>query len=234
MKNQQEREAELVKAQEKLKQEAIAKWRVEDQLNLPEEFGTSVCFHHRDPGECKPYVSVAVLTATHGGGIPVRQALELIQRFHDEGTILMVPRWRTPGFSPVWMPDDCNHSRLNPGAEQVGEAQVELTSLGSARFRCRELAFWIRLCDVDEEAAEINLNLSHLPSSWECRPNFKGFSTIDGACTSVTLGAPEGLPGAYVRVGNVLGSRDSWRAETYWGTTEEFISQLLEAGIPAC
>jgi hypothetical protein len=228
---QEEREAALAAEQEKERQEARVKWRVLDFLDLGDSLWTSVCWHNRKEGsELKPFASVSVSLANSighcAGALGTRAALSILRRFQARGDIQTVPMWQEPGFSAVWWPDECNCSRLKKGAEKVGEAQIELTATGNSQYHARSLAFWVRLPDGDREFVELHLNLDRLPKPWEHHPKFTGFSRHDGSVTSLELAPPPGLGGgACIRKG--LGSPGSWRSETYWTTSEDFISQLL-------
>ena len=230
METNEERELSLTLRQERERYEERAKWRILDYLDLGSDVRTSVCAH---PGKepLKPNFSVSVYSKTFPSGLEPRRGLRILDHIDARMTIPSVGRWKEgQHVSDVWMPMECNFSRIKPGADEVGSAQVELTENGNSKFRVRKVSFWIQMPDGRKEFVELTLQLSTLPTSWTVNPLYTACDPHSGDCAvRGTLEKPSGLPTAYVRVG--MGAADSWRVKTYWNTVDEFRKELLGAGI---
>jgi hypothetical protein len=223
------REAELLDRHKKELEESRAIWSVSDYLDLDKQFRVSICRIGKDhePTLGRHFGVRISLRDKYPSGMSLRHALDILHPFISRDEILTVPRWKEPSYSPVWMPDECNYSRDKPGAERVGVAQIELSAHGTSQFCVTELAFWIRIPN-NEDCVELSLAVDNLPSTWLHRPLYKGFDQQTGQSKGVTMSRPPGLPGTHVRLG--MGSPDSWRADTYWETADEFVAQLLLTG----
>ncbi len=225
----EDREAALEEDAAALKSERRREWRVIDFLGLPPEFQVIVTYHEPvSAADYAPHFGAGIQSAGIPSALTLAAAIPVLRKFHAAGEILSVPRWKCPTYTPVWRPAECNYSRLRPGAEHVEDAEVELQANGTLDFRVRELSFWLRLPDGEREFVDVRLILSCLPQSWEHTPCYSGFSTSTGECTGVTLAVPPGLDSAYIMTS--LGSRGSWRAETYWETVDQFLVDLRKAG----
>ena len=221
-----DREKTLDQELETLRRKRQAEWAIADELKIPEEYRTVFCHHVPKDGR-DPHWSVMVRKGYEG--LDRSDVIRIIELYEDR--IRPVDRWQhvnsdgTPVTMAVWAPEKCNCSA--PGqvrhAEKVGEAVIELCANGTAKLHYRKVGFWIR-SNSTGEWLEFDLEVSRFPHDWESRPRHKGFSSIDGECTGMEYEGPKGLKGV---VRNGLGSRDSWRFETWWDNVKEFKSALL-------
>ena len=206
-----------------------AEWAIADELQLPDYLSVVYCHHVPKDGR-EPHWTV-MLRKDHNNGrdLDFRALLEVIDQFGDR--IRSVDRWQhvssdgSPVTMATWSPEPCNCSA--PAwvhhAEKVGEAKIELSANGTAKFHARKVSFWIK-SESTGVWLEFDVEVNRFPQKWESRPRFKGFSSIDGECTGMEFDGPPGLNGT-ARTG--LGSRDSWRFETWWDDVDEFRKALL-------
>jgi hypothetical protein len=198
------------------KAEALKRWRVEDYLDLGEDFNVYICLHGGDvkTGR-KSYATATVAKCNAAAGMSLDSATALLARFVAQGAVLTCPRWAAAREADVWAPDACNYSKYDKGATVVGHAQVKLVADGNKHYHLREIQFWTAVSIADEDYVRVTMRLDALPDDWEHRPNYQS--------DAVDLRRPYGLPHATIATGR--GTSDSWRSESIWTSAEDFISE---------
>lgn len=224
------RQDEVEKSTQKIKRKHELQWAAEDFLGAgPEmEFDLLVCEH--EACSSKPAAHISAMLRVHTAFYDMRpaDAVRLIRGYLERGIILTAPRWKEASFLPCWAPEDCNYSINKPGAEKVDDKQVKLEVSGGVGYLTNYLSFWTRLPNQEAIPAAVSMRVTHLPVQWTPVPSYR-WSECAGEQV-VVLRRPDNFA-AHYQVG--AGSRSSWRMTKFWDTADDFLRDILRAGLPS-
>jgi len=199
-----------------LKIEHQAEKKVIEHIQLPAWAKYSVCRHK---GNDSSYFWSVSVSHKDTWKLTMEQALEILKQHCSK--ILDAPFYKQPYTVKSWAPASANCSKGEPGAEHLGEAQIEIEQYGGVSFTRRSIRFWLEIPDTG--FAELCLEVQNLPQGWMLHASYQKFDAASGEPLTVVYRQPSELTGDFRKD---FGGKGSWDHRSYWVCAQDFINAI--------